>query len=159
MERIAVKDAAIMEWVQRRAAPLLAAAVLGAVFLAAGVTKAQDVAGFFRAVQDYRVFPHALALGLAYFVPALELVAGAAVLSTRWRRAGALVLGALLAAFLILLAVSWARGLDITCGCFGEGAGPANYPLRLGRDAVLLALAVVVFRWSTPASEPAARTP
>ena len=44
-----------------------------------------------------------------------------------------------------LLASALARGLDIDCGCFGPDAGTT--PLQaLGRDAVLLALAVAVYR-------------
>ena len=137
----------------------LAAAVLGAVFLYAGLKKAQDVAAFFHALESFRIFPAPAAVVLAYFVPALEIVAGAAVLVTRLRRAGALVAAALLACYFMLLAVSWARGLDVTCGCFGEGAGAANYPLLLGQDAVLLVMAALVFRWSVPALKPLPSTP
>jgi len=133
----------------RRWATMFGAAGLGAVFLVAGLTKMQDVAGFFHDIEGYRTFPPAVAAGLAYFVPALESVAGAAVLMVRWRRPGAWVLGFLLAAFLALLAVSWVRGLDVTCGCFGQRTAGANYPLLLGRDAVLLALAIFVFKGST----------
>lgn len=131
----------------------VAAAVLGAVFLLAGLTKAQDPAAFFRDLEGFRIFPAPAAVVLAYFVPALEIVTGAAVLTARWRRAAALVLGALLACYLVLLAVSWARGLDVTCGCFGE-TGKANYPLLLGRDAILLLLAAWVFRGSPSVSPP-----
>jgi uncharacterized membrane protein YphA (DoxX/SURF4 family) len=136
----------------------ITAAVLGAVFLLAGLTKAQDAAAFFRDLEGFRIFPAPAAVVLAYFVPALEIVAGAAVLAPRWRRAAALVLGTLLAGYLVLLAMSWARGLAVTCGCFG-GTGNANYPLLLGQDAILLSLAAFVFRGSASASPPPSSTP
>jgi len=136
----------------------LAAAVLGAVFLLAGLTKAEDPAAFFRDLEGFRIFPAPAAVVLVYFVPALEIVTGAAVLAARWRRSAALVLGTLLACYLIALAVSWARGLDVTCGCFGE-TGTANYPLLLGQDAILLLLAVFVFRGSASTTQPRISTP
>jgi len=136
----------------------MAAAVLGAVFLLAGLTKAQDPAAFFRDLGGFRIFPAPAAVVLAYFVPALEMVAGAAVLAARWRRAAALLLGALLVCYLLLLAVSWARELDVTCGCFG-GTGTANYPLLLGQDAILLILAAFVFRGSATSVQPPPPTP
>jgi putative oxidoreductase len=123
----------------------LAAGVLGAVFLWAGLAKAQDVAGFFRDLQSFRLFPAPLAAALAYYIPALELVAGVAVLLRRWRRAGALVLGAMAVAYFLVLALSWARGLDISCGCFGGGPERVDFPWLLLRDALLLPLAVVVY--------------
>jgi uncharacterized membrane protein YphA (DoxX/SURF4 family) len=126
----------------------LAAAVLGAMFLAAGILKARDVGGFYHDLQSYRLFSPELLLLVAYYGPALEIIAGAAVLFERSRRAGAALLVVMLAGFIMLLTVSWMRGLDISCGCFGPDGGKTNYPLRLGEDVVLLTLAVWVFQWS-----------
>jgi uncharacterized membrane protein YphA (DoxX/SURF4 family) len=123
----------------------LCALGLAAVFLAAALLKLRDVAGFYREIENYQVFPPVLAVGLAYYVPALELVAAVAVLVPRWRRPGALVLGLLLAAFLGLLTSAWVRGLDISCGCFGVENFSANYPWLLARDTLLLALAAWVY--------------
>jgi hypothetical protein len=59
----------------------------------------------------------------------------------------------ILAGFVMLLAISWMRGLDISCGCFGASGGRTNYPLRLGEDVVLLTLAVWVFQWSADTAD------
>ncbi len=131
----------------------LASALLGAMFLAAGVIKAQNVAGFYRDLQSYRLFSPEVMLVAAYYAPALEVVTGTAVLFERSRRPAAALLAVMLAGFILLLAVSWLRGVDISCGCFGPDGGKTNYPLRLGEDVVLLTLAVWVFQWSTNTPE------
>ncbi|MBA3546106.1 MAG: DoxX family protein [Nannocystis sp.] len=121
--------------------------VLAGVFLAAAAPKLADPAGFAAAIANYRAFPDALVNLVATIVPALELVGALALLSP-WRRGGALLLGALLLGFTALLATSLARGLDVSCGCFGgadvtnaaETAGDPVRPLHLLRNLGLLAL-------------------
>jgi putative oxidoreductase len=123
----------------------LARLVLAGVFLAAAAPKLADPTAFAAAIANYRAFPDALVNLVATVVPALELV-GALALLTPWRRGGALLLGALLLGFTALLAVSLARGLDLSCGCFGgdpSSAEPVS-PLHLLRNLGLLALAGLV---------------
>jgi putative oxidoreductase len=120
--------------------------VLAGVFLAAAAPKLADPAGFAAAIANYRAFPDALVNLVATIVPALELV-GAVALLTPWRRGGALLLGALLLGFTALLALSLARGIDVSCGCFGGAAadqpgatGDPVRPLHLLRNLGLLVL-------------------
>jgi putative oxidoreductase len=100
----------------------LARLVLAGVFLAAAAPKLLDPAAFAEAIAKYQVFPDAAVNLIATVVPALELV-GALALLTPWRRGGALLLVGLLLGFTVLLAVSLARGLDLSCGCFGAADG------------------------------------
>ncbi len=64
----------------------------------------------------------------------------------------------LLVAFIVGIASAWARGLQIECGCFGGGGGPAvnasaAYPWELARDVGLLAASAwLVWRPRTPLS-------
>ena len=122
----------------------LARLVLAGVFLAAAAPKLADPAAFATAIANYQAFPDALVNLIATIVPALELV-GALALLTAWRRGGALLLGGLLLGFTVLLAVSLARGLDLSCGCFGAAvqAEPVS-ALHLLRNVGLLALAGLV---------------
>jgi uncharacterized membrane protein YphA (DoxX/SURF4 family) len=128
-----------------RALELAARLALAGVFLAAAAPKLADPAAFAAAIANYRVFPDALTHVIATVVPALELVGALALLAGRWRRGGALLLGALLVAFTGLLAASLARGLDISCGCFGaEVQQDPVTALHLLRNLALLAAAAVV---------------
>ncbi len=136
--------------------------VLAGVFLAAAAPKLADPAGFAAAIANYRAFPDALVNLVATIVPALE-VAGALALLSPWRRGGALLLGALLLGFTALLAISLARGIDVSCGCFGgaDGTSAAETgdpvrPLHLLRNLGLLALvALSLAEPRPPATAPA----
>lgn len=124
----------------------LVRAVLAAVFIAAGVLKAIDPAGFAADIDNYRVLPHAASVALSLYLPYLEMLCGAALL-LRWLERGALALtGAMLAAFMLALASAWWRGLDIACGCFGTGGAHGGYAFALARDAALLAAVAVLWK-------------
>ncbi len=120
----------------------LARLVLAGVFLAAAAPKLLDPAAFAEAITKYQVFPDAAVNLIATVVPALELV-GALALLTPWRRGAALLLVGMLLAFTVLLAVSLARGLDLSCGCFGTSSEPVS-PLHLLRNVGLLALGALL---------------
>jgi hypothetical protein len=66
-----------------------------------------------------------------------------------WRRAGALALAGLLAAFTVAVGSAVLRGLDIDCGCFGTGSGPASW-LTVMRNLALLAAAVALLALERP---------
>ena len=56
----------------------------------------------------------------------------------------------LLVVFLAAVGSAWARGLQIDCGCFGNGgqvaAGETAYPLEVLRDVALLLVALALAR-------------
>lgn len=114
---------------------------LAVVFVYAGAMKLADPAGFAEEIKDYRLVPAVVAPWGALYLPWLEIVVGLAVLIPRTARAAALIQAGLMAVFTVALMSAWYRGLDITCGCFGGGAGggkPTNYLWLIGRDLVLL---------------------
>jgi len=57
----------------------------------------------------------------------------------------------LLVVFVGAVASAWARGLQIDCGCFGDGgevaAGRTAYPAEILRDLALLLAALALARW------------
>jgi hypothetical protein len=57
----------------------------------------------------------------------------------------------LLLVFVGAVASAWARGLQIDCGCFGDGgqvaAGRTAYPVEILRDLALLLAALALARW------------
>ena len=130
--------------------PLARAAriLLGGIFLWASVTKVPDMAAFAESVANYRIVPPSLVPGVAAAVVGVEIAAGVALVLNVWARAAALVLSTLLAVFTVGLASALARGIDLSCGCFG-GNAPATWWTVL-RDVVLLLLALGVAISSPP---------
>jgi len=129
---------------------------LGALFLVPGVLKIRDPASFATEIHNYQLLP-ALAPVLAAALPAVEITLGVAILlgTRRWVRAGALGAAALLAVFTVAVGSVVARGVNISCGCFGVGSGPVT-ALTLARDVALLAAsaALVALAVDAPAEVP-----
>lgn len=119
--------------------------LLGGVFTWAGAVKAWDVTAFAGQVAAYQLLPYAWNYALAAMLPYVELLAGVLLLANLRVRAAALLTALLNGVFIAVLLSVVARGLAIDCGCFGPDAGTT--PLQaIGRDLVLLALAIVVYR-------------
>jgi uncharacterized membrane protein YphA (DoxX/SURF4 family) len=89
--------------------------------LVAGLLKVTKPEVSARAVQAYQILPFDVATYVGYGLPVLEVVLGTLLVLGLFTRAGAAVSGVLLVAFIIGIASAWARGLNIDCGCFGEG--------------------------------------
>jgi uncharacterized membrane protein YphA (DoxX/SURF4 family) len=100
---------------------LVARLVLGGVLLVAGLLKVTKPEVSARAVQAYQLLPFDLATYVGYGLPILEVVLGALLVLGLFTRTAAAVSGVLLVVFIIGIASAWARGLNIDCGCFGEG--------------------------------------
>ncbi|MRG90720.1 MauE/DoxX family redox-associated membrane protein [Polyangium spumosum] len=119
---------------------------LGGMFLAAGALKFSDPTSFALEIHNYQLLPD-LAPLLAATLPAVEIVLGLAlVVAPRpWARASALGAALVLGVFTVAVASAVARGVNIDCGCFGEGSGPVTMWTVL-RDVALVAAAVLLFR-------------
>jgi uncharacterized membrane protein YphA (DoxX/SURF4 family) len=117
--------------------------IVGAFFVWAGALKVFHPLGFADDIMAYGLFPRGLALIAALTLPWVEVVCGALLLIGLFRRAAALVIAALLVAFIILVVITMARGLDLVCGCLGALSGKVGWKL-LAQDIVLLFLALTV---------------
>ncbi|MDD5037667.1 MAG: hypothetical protein PHE55_23300 [Methylococcaceae bacterium] len=119
---------------------------LAALFLWAGIRKAGEPELFLQDIESYEILPYRWAWLMSIWLPYLEITAAAALLTTRkWAQSGALVLGGLLLAFLGAIISAWARGLTLSCGCFGVSSEPSNYPWLVARDLLLLGLTAFIF--------------
>ena len=131
---------------------LLLRLVVGGVWIVAGWLKIPDPAENVRAVRAYQLLPEALVPTVGYALPIVELVVGLCLVAGLLTRLDAVVSSLLLVAFIVGIASAWARGLEIECGCFGGGGGPAEgaaekYPWELARDVgLLLASFALVWR-------------
>jgi len=122
--------------------------LLGAIFIGAATWKINSPQDFADAIAAYQILPAAVINLLALGLPLFELVCGLSVLSGFHMRMGALGILSMLSMFAGALGVALFRGLSIECGCFAPHSWfDANPWIALSRDVILLALAVVVYRF------------
>ena len=111
---------------------------LGAMFLVSAWSKIQDPRLFQTMVDNYRLLPACVTALFAATMPAAEVIVGAMFIFTKWTREAAFATGAMLAMFLVALSQALFRGLDISCGCFGDAEHGASVLLTaLVRDILL----------------------
>lgn len=130
--------------------PVAAAWGIGMLFIVSALTKIAGPASFALAVKHFRVLPLWAVNIPALLLPWCELTAGVALLSNRWRKAGAVIVLSMLCAFVGAIGAAMVRGLDISCGCFGEASGKAGAGL-LVLDLLLIATTALILR-SSPSS-------
>jgi uncharacterized membrane protein YphA (DoxX/SURF4 family) len=119
--------------------------LLGALFVFTGALKLRDPQAFLAAIQSFQILPEILAFPAAFFFPWLEIWAGAALASGKFRVGAPAVIVILLVVFLVAIGSAWGRGLDINCGCFGD-LFPKNttHAKMILRNLVLLSAAVSI---------------
>ncbi len=125
--------------------------LLGIVLIWAALPKLHDPLTFTQAVRAYDATPEWLSKGIGYGLPVLELCLGIALILGVTVRIAASVAAVLFLVFLIGLIQAAARGIKLTCGCFGGGgatAGQTSYTLDILRDAGLLIVAVFLVIYS-----------
>lgn len=120
--------------------------IIAAVFIYAGALKALDPVQFAHDIDNYKVLPWTIGVGLAFYLPWLEIFCGLALIFRLFYRGAVSILTGLVAIFLIATVAAKARGLDITCGCFGHASQNWSFPTHLALDlAILAALAALCY--------------
>jgi len=124
---------------------VVARLVVGGVWVVAGLLKLPDPTENVRAVRAYRLLPESVVPVVGHGLPILEILVGVCLVLGLLTRGAAAVSCLLLLAFIVGISSAWARGLQIECGCFGGGGGPAvgasaKYPWEIARDVGLLCL-------------------
>jgi putative oxidoreductase len=123
----------------RRCVWLFLAVILGALFVYAGVVKALEPVRFAGDIENYHLLPWPVGVRLAFYLPWLEILCGLALIVRRLY-SGALVLVLVLMLVFIGATISAkARGLDISCGCFGHVSDQLSFAWHLGLDFAILA--------------------
>jgi hypothetical protein len=113
--------------------------LIGGLFIYAGVIKAMDPIGFANDIDNYKTLPWAIGVRLAFYLPWLEILCGVALIVRRLYLGGVALLTALASVFIIASVVAKARGIDITCGCFGHAGKNLSFTWHLVLDFVILA--------------------
>jgi uncharacterized membrane protein YphA (DoxX/SURF4 family) len=130
---------------------LVARLIVGVIDLVAGLSKFSDPAGNVRAVRAYRILPESIVPTVGHALPTIEIVIGTLLILGLFTRPMALLSGLFFLAFIIGISSAWARGLEINCGCFGNGGVPADpqrqYAIDIARDVGLLLCSVWLVIW------------
>jgi len=133
--------------------------VLGGLFLYAGFTKVfppEHRFLFEMTVSAYRLLPEWGVIVVARALPWLEMGLGLVLMFGWLQRYVASFVALLLGFFIVIMSITYARGVEVNCGCFGFGE--AVSPLTLARDSGLLLMAayLAVTAWRRPATAPPA---
>ena len=120
--------------------------IVGGVFVYAGWAKRNEGIEFADSVASFQILPNALIVPFMLSIVPFEISAGAMVLTGYRKRVGALALLIMSTIYCIAILVALARGLSISCGCFGTSAVGANPWIDLGRDLLLAAACGILYR-------------
>lgn len=112
--------------------------VLGFLFILAAIEKIAQPEEFAKAITNYRLVPNAAVNLFAIVLPWVELLAGLSILVGLLTRGSSLILTFLLGVFIVAIGISLARGLDISCGCFGTADARKVGWIALGEDLLML---------------------
>ncbi len=138
-------------WFGRQAhvAPLVCRVALGVLFIIAGALKINQAADLAATIASFRLgIPGPLVATIALALPPFELLLGAYLLWGALLFAASLAASALLLSFIVVLGSVVARGLSVSCGCFGPGdAEPATWMTVL-RDGIAIVPALYLLWWS-----------
>ena len=119
--------------------------IIAGVFIYAGAIKVFDPVQFAIDIDNYKILPWTVSVGLAFYLPWLEIFCGLALILRRLYLGGLSILTGLVAVFLVATIAAKVRGLDITCGCFGHASQNWSFPSHLATNLAILAALLALF--------------
>jgi hypothetical protein len=123
----------------------------------AGFTKIRHPQIFREQLADFRILPYRLTYPFAFGIPLLEIALGGGLLTPSLRDASVGVSILVFGMFTSLLGLTLARGLKISCACFGASGSSgidAAGPHSIARNLAIIALCAIAFAFpleATPA--------
>jgi uncharacterized membrane protein YphA (DoxX/SURF4 family) len=105
-----------------RAAGFLLRIALAVIFIYAAWAKIKDPWQMFAmSIDSYKLLPLWVVEWTARVLPWVELAVGIMLLAGVWLRVGTAAASAMLLVFFVLMVRAYAKGMEISCGCFGPG--------------------------------------
>jgi len=136
---------ACVSWILRLA--------IAAIFIYAGITKAIAPLRFITDIDNFRLLPWVMTVGLAFYLPWLEIICGVALLVQRLDRGAVLILLVLTSIFLVAITSARIRGIDISCGCFGHAAKDLSFASHLALNFGIIAVLLIFLRIARPQAQ------
>ncbi|HWY41371.1 MAG TPA: MauE/DoxX family redox-associated membrane protein [Chthoniobacterales bacterium] len=119
---------------------------MGGIFIYAGVVKVLDPVQFGLDIDNYKILPWFVSVRLAFYLPWLEILCGLSLILGFLYRGGLSILMALVLVFIGATIAAKARGLDITCGCFGHASQHWSFAQHMAIDLGIF-FALVALLW------------
>jgi uncharacterized membrane protein YphA (DoxX/SURF4 family) len=117
--------------------------VLGAIFVYAAWVKLRDPWQLFAmSIDSYQILPLREVELAAHVIPWMELALGLLLIAGLWLRISGAIVSLLLLTFFVLMLRAYAKGMAISCGCFGPGEIISWKTLL--RDGSMVAAALLV---------------
>ena len=129
------------------------AIIIGGLFIYAGAVKVVAPAEFVRDIDNYKMLPWQASVWVGLYLPWLEILCGLALVVRVLYRGSIFVLTALMALFIVITIIAKARGLDISCGCFGHASKYFSFAWHLVLDFLLLGGLVLLWKNAPPRSD------
>ena len=120
----------------------IARIVVGGLFVIAGIMKILDPLHFATEIQDYQMVPVGITNAMAYLLPWLEVFTGVGLIVGFWRGEARFLIFVMLVVFTIAKILAEARGLRISCGCFGNLLGQQLETALSGVNGIILNVAL-----------------
>lgn len=124
---------------------LVARLIVGTLFIIVGVAKITDPQLFAKEIANYRFLPEFMINTVAITLPWIELISGLLLILGIRLRANAAIITILLFVFNIMVAIAWARGLDINCGCYSHIAQETVGLKKILENTGFMALSILVY--------------
>jgi putative oxidoreductase len=116
------------------------------IFIYAGALKALDPVQFASDIDNYKILPWPVSVVLAFYLPWLEIFCALGLVFRFLCRGALSILTLSILIFTLATIAAKARGLDITCGCFGHASQHWSFPAHLATNlAILVALLALFF--------------
>jgi uncharacterized membrane protein YphA (DoxX/SURF4 family) len=128
----------------------IVAILIGGLFVYAGVVKIIDPVEFARDIDNYKMLPWQPSVWLALYLPWLEIFCGLALITRVFLRGGVFIVTALMSLFIIISIAAKARGLDVSCGCFGHASKYLSFSWHLALDFLLLGGLLLLWKRPSP---------
>jgi len=119
---------------------MLSRLLIGGMYIAASFYKIIEPGSFAKSIWQYHMVPGSLINLMALILPWLEALIGLAIIFGLAYRGAIWWANLLLVVFIVALAATIVRGIDIDCGCFKAGksaTGPAWKALLFDLGAML----------------------
>lgn len=122
--------------------------LLGAIFLASSVGKADEPRRFVATIAAFNLIPRAWTRSIALTLICAESVVAILLLIGWQSRVVAFLCGLLLVIFTVAIGLNLLRGHnDLECGCFGEKHAQKINLRLIGRNLVLLVVTFCITLW------------
>ncbi len=126
---------------------------LAGVFLFAGLIKVGEPARFATDIANYHLLPWSLGVGLAFYLPWLEITSALALFWRKATKGSAILIALSVTVFIVATILARVRGIDLSCGCFGHAGRNLSFAGHLALDFLLLGLALFLLWLPEPATD------